>query len=375
MLLGRLISVTKANDLDREYMRLALTLAASACGSTSPNPMVGAVIVRRHQVVGTGVHLKAGEAHAEVHALHMAKEQANGATLYVTLEPCSHYGRTPPCVDQVIRAGIQRVVIATLDPNPLVAGRGVKKLKEAGLRVDVGVLEEESKQMNEIYNHYIVHRRPFVTLKTATTLDGRIATVTGESKWITSDEARADAHRLRHQHDAILVGVGTVLKDNPRLTTRLGGLPGRHPVRVVLDSKLSTPTKAHLVQTNEAPTWIFTTRQADPTRMSRLQDHGVRVIQTEDERRLSIDRVLKFLGDEGIASLLVEGGGEVNASFLEGKHVHKWVAYLAPKLIGGDKAPGAFRGKGFARLADALQLKNVQYVPVGPDLKIVGYFE
>lgn len=360
-------------SLDEQYMRLALNLAEANIGQTSPNPMVGAVIVKDFQIVGMGAHLKAGEAHAEVHALNMAGEKAQGATLYLTLEPCSHHGRTPPCADQVIQSGIERVVVAALDPNPLVAGRGVEKLKAAGIQVSLGLLQENSVRLNEIFNYYIVHQRPFVTLKTATTLDGKIATVTGESQWITGEEARADVHLLRHQHDAIVVGVNTVLKDNPKLTTRIEGVKGSHPIRLILDSKLRTPSDAQIVDTAEAPTWIFTTKQASKQQMKSYEDKGVRIFQSDDEDRISIDFVLQTLGQEQIASLLVEGGGEINASFLQGNYVNKIVAYLAPKLIGGNLAPSSFRGEGFSKLTEAVHLEDIEYVQVGQDLKVIGY--
>lgn len=359
---------------DETYMHLALQMARATSGQTSPNPMVGAVIVRDNQVVGLGAHLRAGEAHAEVHALAMAKEQAQGATLYVTLEPCSHHGRTPPCVEQVIAAGISKVCIATLDPNPLVAGRGVERLKEAGIQVEVGLLGEEAKELNECFNYYITHKKPFVTLKTATTLDGKIATVTGESKWITSQEARADAHFLRHTHDAILVGVNTVLADDPQLTTRLPG-GGRHPLRIILDSHLKTPLAANILDTSVAPTWIFTNDTVDEERIKAYQAKGVRVWRTSSTERVSIAEVLKILGEQEITSLLVEGGGEVNAAFLQGNYVNKVVAYLAPTLIGGNQAPTSFRGEGFIRLAEAPSLQRVTYVPLGNNLKVIGYLK
>lgn len=354
-------------------MRFALDLAASAKGSTSPNPMVGAVVVRDHQIVGFGAHLKAGEAHAEVHALNMAGEKAIGATLYVTLEPCSHQGRTPPCADLVIKSGVVKVVIATLDPNPLVSGGGLHMLKEAGLQVEIGDLQEEAEALNDVFNHFISTRQPFVTLKTATTLDGKIATVTGESQWITGEEARADVHQLRHEHDAILVGIGTVLDDDPRLTTRLADDEGSHPIRIVLDSTLRTPVDANICNTEQAPTWIFTTQQADAGHIKHLQERGVRIIQVDDKDQVPILHVLNYLGERQVSSLLIEGGGEINASFLAGRFVQKFITYLAPTLIGGDQAPGSFRGKGFHKLTDALRLENVQYSQLGLDLKIVGF--
>jgi diaminohydroxyphosphoribosylaminopyrimidine deaminase/5-amino-6-(5-phosphoribosylamino)uracil reductase len=362
-------------DLDQHYMQVALNIAGAAQGQTNPNPLVGAVIVKEQQIVGLGAHLKAGEPHAEVHALRMAGEKAQGATMYVTLEPCSHYGRTPPCADQVIAAGIQKVFVATLDPNPLVAGSGVQKLLDAGIEVEIGLLQQEAERLNEVFNHFIVQQKPFVTLKTATTLDGKIATVTGESKWITSEEARRDVHLLRHQHDAILVGVQTVIQDDPQLTTRLADGEGKHPVRVILDSRLRTPLESKVVNIPEAETWLFTTKQVSAERIGQYEQKGVRVFQTSGTERVDIDEVLHILGREKIASLLVEGGGEVNASFLTGGYVNKVIQYIAPKLIGGHVAPGPFRGEGIHRIDDALQLQDVRLERLGQDIKVIGYIK
>lgn len=276
-------------------------------------------------------------------------------------------------MDKVIASGVKRAVIATLDPNPLVAGRGITKLREAGIQVDVGLYEAESNKMNEVFNYYIVHKLPFVTLKTATTLDGKIATIHGESQWITGEEARADVHLLRHQHDAILVGVNTVLKDDPSLTTRLPNGAGRNPIRIVLDSKLRTPINAKLVNTAEAPTWIFVNQAVKREKILPFEQLGVRVIQTNDVHQLSIPDLLNQLGKEEISSLLVEGGGEINASFLESGYVNKVINYLAPKIIGGNLAPSSFRGSGFEKLGEAIQLENIEITSLGVDIKVVGY--
>ncbi len=360
-------------DWDAHYMSLALQLASTAQGQTSPNPLVGAVLVKNNEIVGFGAHLKAGGPHAEINALKMAGDQAREATLYVTLEPCHHHGKTPPCTEAVIAAGVKRVVIATTDPNPIVRGRGIERLKAAGLDVTVGVGQKEAEKLNEVFNHYIVHRRPFVTLKTATTLDGKIATSSGESQWITGEEARHDVHLLRRHQDAILVGINTVLKDNPRLTARLKG-GSRQPVRVVLDSSLKIPLDANLLDTHDAPTWIFTTQQASEEKKKHLEQKGVKVFITNEGPTVDIERMLTILGEEGITSLLVEGGSEVNASFLYGGYAQKLVAYLAPKLIGGKTAPGAFGGPGIQALAESVSLRDVQVEWIGQDLKVVGYF-
>jgi diaminohydroxyphosphoribosylaminopyrimidine deaminase/5-amino-6-(5-phosphoribosylamino)uracil reductase len=360
-------------DLDQTYMNVALHLARAALGQTSPNPVVGAVLVKNNQIVGLGSHLRAGDAHAEIYALRMAGDQAKGATLYVTLEPCNHHGKTPPCTEAVVQAGVKRVVIAAKDPNPLVSGRGIARLKEAGLEVEVGLGREEAERLNEVFNYYIVHRRPFVTLKTATTLDGKIATAGGESQWITGQEARRDVHLLRRMNDAILVGINTVLRDNPRLTARLKG-GARQPIRIVLDSSLKIPLDARLLDTDEAPTWIFTTHKAPQEKIDQLVKRGARVFITDSIPHVDIGAVLSTLGKEGVTSLLVEGGGKVNASFLRDGYVNKLIAYLSPKIFGGDLAPGAFGGQGVQAIEESVMLKEMQIEKIGEDIKIVGYF-
>lgn len=360
-------------EKDGRYMAMALDLARAASGQTSPNPLVGAVIVKDGTVVGMGAHLKAGEPHAEVHALRMAGNQASGATLYVTLEPCSHHGRTPPCADAVIDAGINRVVVAVLDPNPLVAGTGVDKLQAAGLKVTVGICEQEARQLNEVFFHYITTKRPFVTVKTASTLDGKIASVTGHSRWITGEAARGQVHEMRRQHDAILVGAGTVLADDPELTARLDGqLFGRQPVRVVLDSRLRTPLHARVVRDAVAPTWIFTTAESPAKKRDELVAKGVTLFMLEAP--ITVEKVLEVLGGRGITSLLVEGGAEVNGSFLQARAIQKVVSYLSLKLIGGSGAPSPYGGAGFATMDESVGLTRVTIEQVGEhDVRLIGY--
>lgn len=360
-------------EQDVRFMALALELAQAARGQTSPNPLVGAVIVREGQVVGMGAHLKAGEPHAEVHALRMAGEKAKDATLYVTLEPCSHHGRTPPCAEAVVAAGISRAVVAVLDPNPLVAGRGIAILRSAGVDVTAGVCEQEALRLNEVFFHYIQTKRPFVTVKTASTLDGKIATATGHSRWITGEAARGEVHELRRMNDAILVGVGTVLADDPELTARLHGENyGRQPVRVVLDSDLRTPLTARIVQDRYAPTWIFATENSPVDTRQALEAQGVTVITLDGP--LQVDDVLRRLGEKGITSLLVEGGAEVNGSFLRARAIQKVVSYLSLKLVGGSQAPTPFGGTGFATMGEAVSLTDICIEQVdGQDIRIVGY--
>ncbi len=357
---------------DARYMQLALELARSCKGQTSPNPTVGAVIVKNGRVVGTGSHLKAGEAHAEVHALRTAGQEARGSTAYVTLEPCSHTGKTPPCADALIQAGVKRVIVATPDPNPLVAGRGIKRLQEAGIEVETGLFETEARQLNEDFNKFIVTGIPFVTVKTAMTLDGKIATVTGHSRWVTGEEARREVHQLRHQHDAILVGVDTVIQDNPQLTTRLPQ-GGKNPIRIILDSRLRVPENTRVIVERESPTWIFTTDHADPNKKSWLEQNGVQVISTGSEPRVDLHRVMQQLGQDQITSVLVEGGAKVNQSFLRERLVDKIIAYIAPKLIGGEGAPSPFGGEGISTMDEAVLLDGITVDQIGRDIRITGY--
>ncbi|MDT8860098.1 bifunctional diaminohydroxyphosphoribosylaminopyrimidine deaminase/5-amino-6-(5-phosphoribosylamino)uracil reductase RibD [Alkalihalobacillus sp. MEB130] len=353
---------------DVYYMKLALELAKSTKGQTSPNPMVGSVVVKDGVIVGMGAHLLAGEGHAEVQALTMAADKANGATIYVTLEPCSHYGKTPPCADLIIERGLKRVVVATGDSNPEVAGRGLAKLKNAGIEVEFGICQDEANELNEVFFHYMKEQLPFVTLKSATTLDGKTATVTGKSKWITGSKAREDVHRYRHEHDAILVGVGTVLADNPSLTTRLA-TGGKNPIRVVLDRTLRTPLDATLVQDQEAPTWILTTEHASKDKQEKLEQSGVHVIRMPDD---SIETVLSILGTKGVLSLFVEGGAEINGSFVKARAVNQIITYLAPKIFGGKAAPTAVAGAGIEDVEEAIELEVKEVTTIGTDIKIVS---
>ncbi|KFZ39648.1 MULTISPECIES: bifunctional diaminohydroxyphosphoribosylaminopyrimidine deaminase/5-amino-6-(5-phosphoribosylamino)uracil reductase RibD [Thermoactinomyces] len=355
------------------WMRLALQLAEAAEGQTSPNPMVGAVVVKDGQIVGAGAHLKAGTPHAEVHALNMAGDDARGSTLYVTLEPCNHYGRTPPCTGRIIEAGVRRVVVGCVDPDEKVSGEGIKRLRESGIEVVEGILREECLRLNEAYFHHRKTKKPFVTLKMATTLDGKIAAYNGDSRWVTGHESRAHVHQIRKKSDAILVGVGTVLADDPQLTARIDGEPVRQPVRIVLDSRLRTPLDAQIVNTQAAPTWIFTTPRCDRSKVDRLIEKGVKVIVTQSEDRVDIDEVLSYLGQQGILSLIVEGGSQVNASFLRCGHVQKVMAYLAPKLLGGKDSKSAIAGENPERMKEAVSLKHTEIRRFGEDFLLTGY--
>jgi diaminohydroxyphosphoribosylaminopyrimidine deaminase / 5-amino-6-(5-phosphoribosylamino)uracil reductase len=353
------------------YMDLALRNAHAMKGQTDPNPLVGSVIVNDNRIVGIGTHLKAGEPHAEIHAIRMAGEKAEGGTIYVTLEPCSHHGRTGPCAVAIVEAGIKKVVIATLDPNPVVSGNGVKILEDAGIEVVVGVRQEESQRMNEVFNKFIVDKTPFVTLKAGITLDGKIATHSFDSKWITSEEARRDVHHLRNENMGILVGVNTVIKDNPELTTRIPN--GRNPIRIVLDSSLRIPLDSKIITDKLAETWIFTSGNFDSDKRKVLEDSGVTVFQTSGSKSVDPTEVLQILGEKLVSSVLIEGGGTINWSFLEKKLIDKIVLYVAPKIIGGFNAPSFLAGTGFDKVKDAVHLSNLSLQQIGSDYKFTGY--
>jgi diaminohydroxyphosphoribosylaminopyrimidine deaminase/5-amino-6-(5-phosphoribosylamino)uracil reductase len=359
------------ND-DERWMKRAIRLAEKGRGRTSPNPMVGAVIVKEGIVIGEGYHAKAGEAHAEVIALRKAGEEARGSTLYLNLEPCTHYGRTPPCAPVIIEEGVRRVVIGIEDPNPLIKGKGMESLRKAGLEVKVGILEKECQRLNEAFYKYIVKREPFVILKVAATLDGRIATRDGESKWISGETSRRFVHRLRGQVDGVVVGIGTILKDDPMLTARVRG--GRDPLRIVLDSRLRIPEEAKVIKTNPSKTMIATTELAARDKRQRLERMGVQcLIFDSKHERISLKSLLFKLGEMGIMSLLVEGGGQVNGSFLDEGLIDKLILFLSPKLMGDDQAIGIFGGKGVTYLKDAIHLRELRVRRIGGDILVEGY--
>lgn len=354
-------------------MRLALELAEKGRGRTSPNPMVGAVLVRDGRVVGKGYHARAGLPHAEVEAIRDAGAAARGSTLYVNLEPCCHTGRTGPCTAAIIEAGIARVVAAMRDPNPLVAGRGLAALRAAGIEVTEGVLATEAARLNEAFVKYITTGLPFVVIKAAMSLDGKIATRTGASQWITGPAARERVHRLRDWYDAIIVGIGTVLQDNPSLTTRLPE-GGRDPVRVILDSSARTPPDARVVvQESPAPTIIATTEQAPAERVAALQARGAEVLVCGPGPRVDVRLLMKELARREITSVLVEGGAGINAALLEDGLVDKVIWFIAPLIIGGEAAPGPVGGRGAGALEEALRLENCRWEQLGPDICFEGY--
>lgn len=358
---------------DERYMARALGLARQGEGRTRPNPAVGAIIVSNGEVVGEGYHPQAGEPHAEIFALRQAGESARGAELYVTLEPCSHHGRTGPCVEAVLAAGIRRVCIGIRDPNPLVAGRGIARLIDAGVEVQVGVLESQCRYLTAPFAKHITSGLPFVVLKSAVTLDGRTATVTGDSRWITGDESRALVHELRDRLDAVMVGIGTVLRDDPLLTTRLPG-GGRDAARIVVDSRLRIPENAAILGVESpAPTIIATTAVAPVDKIARLEARGVQVVVADPgEVGVDLGDLMHGLGARGIQSILLEGGSTLNASALKAGIIDRVMIFVAPLLIGGGEAPGIFAGRGVERLAEALRLSEIKVRRYGDDTLIEG---
>lgn len=357
-------------------MRQAISLAKLAEGRTSPNPMVGAVIVYDNRVIATGWHQAAGTAHAEIVALRQVNMKAIGAAMYVTLEPCCHQGRTGPCCEAIIASGISQVFVGCMDPNPLMNGKGIQRLREAGIHVEVGFCEAEIKKLNEVFWHWITHQEklPFIICKAASSLDGKIATVTGESQWITSPEARRFTMELRDKYDAILVGINTVLADNPSLTARIAG--GRNPVRIIVDSRLRIPVQSRVITDGQAPTIVVTTMlglaRKEKIRILQQANIDIIVAKTDANNHVDLEDAMHHLAEYNITSILVEGGGQIHGSLLANGLIHKYIGILAPKLIGGATAPLAISGPGISQLTQAMQLVDCQYHLEGPDLVVEG---
>lgn len=357
---------------DEKYMRLAMQLAGNAIGRTSPNPLVGAVIVKDNRVVGCGWHRKAGTPHAEVHALNQAGELAQGADVYVTLEPCAHYGKTPPCAKALVEAKVKNVYGGLLDVNPKVAGKGFKILEDAGIHVEYGFLQDELRKQNEVFFKWIEHKKPFVVLKAAMTLDGKIATATGQSKWITNETSRAYGYKLRDIYDGIMVGINTVIEDNPMLTSRVDG--GKNPIRIVVDSSLKIDINANVVQDKSAKTIIATTDKANKDKILKLQaqDVDVIVVDKDENDKVDIEKLLDILGQQNICSILVEGGATLSGSFVAKKLVDKVYFFIAPKIVGGKEAKTPVAGTGILNLQEALALKDIQVEKLDEDILIIG---
>ena len=360
-----------------EYMRRALELARKGEGHTSPNPMVGCVVVKDGRIISEGYHEKYGEFHAERNALTRCTEDTTGADLYVTLEPCCHQGKTPPCTDIIIEKKIARVFVGSMDSNPLVAGKGVQILRDHGIYVETGILEAECRKLNEVFYHYIATKTPFVVMKYAMTLDGKIACATGDSKWVTGEIARTQVHRMRGRYRGIMVGIGTVLADDPMLNCRVEG--GVDPVRIICDSNLHIPTESQIVKTaSDIETIVACSQEAleserKQEKIRRLKEAGIQIIGTEGAHGVNLVELMKKLGGQNIDSILLEGGGTLNASALEDGIVNKVYAYIAGKLIGGMDARSPVEGMGIDRMADAITLQNVEIEKLGDDFCIVGY--
>ena len=362
------------SEADRKWMRRALELASRGSGLVSPSPLVGCVIVDPEgKLAGEGFYVYDKLKHAETLALEQAGERAQGGTAYVSLEPHSHHSRTPPCTDALINAGINRVVAPIEDPNPEVSGRGFAHLREAGVETATGLMANEAERLNEKYIHFIRKNLPFVHLKLACSLDGKIATRTGDSRWVAGEESRARAHHLRHEYDAIMIGTGTALADNPLLTDRSGKERRRPLVRVVLDERLQLGPNSKLALTaGEAPVLVFTSKEADDAAAAKLSMRGVEVFRVDGGSR-NLRAVLEEIGRRSLQSILLEGGGKIAGAFLDAKLVSKATFFIAPIIIGGLDAPSAVAGKGAERMADAIRLRDVEIIPRGQDIEVTGY--
>ena len=356
-------------EQDRQYMKMALELAQKGMGFTAPNPMVGSVIVKNGRIIGQGYHRKYGELHAEREALAACTEEPEGASIYVTLEPCCHYGKQPPCVNAILEAGIRRVIIGSSDPNPLVAGKGIRILKDHGIEVTENILKEECDKLNEAFFYYIQNKKPYVVMKYAMTMDGKIAAYTGESKWVTGEAARIHVQEQRLKYTGIMVGVGTVLADDPMLTCRLEN--SRNPVRIICDSHLRTPLTSKIVRTAETIPTIIASSSKDQQKIKNYEELGCQVLYVPEKNgHIDLNRLMELLGAAKIDSILLEGGGSLNWSALESGIVQKVQTYIAPKLFGGEEAKTPVEGKGFPDPASAVLLKNSEIIRLGDDFLI-----
>jgi diaminohydroxyphosphoribosylaminopyrimidine deaminase / 5-amino-6-(5-phosphoribosylamino)uracil reductase len=356
-------------ELDNFYMKNAIELAQKGSGKVNPNPLVGAVITKNDRIIGQGYHEKYGELHAERNAFMDCMEDPKDSTLYVTLEPCVHQGKTPPCVDAIIEHKVKRVVIGSLDPNPLVNGKGIEIMRKKGIIVETGVLEKECKYLNQVFFHYIRRKLPFVVMKYGMTADGKIATKAGESRWITGESSRNHVHITRNHLSAIMVGIGTAIKDNPLLTCRL--VDGRNPIRIICDDQLRLPMESHLVKTAKNISTIIATISQNTKRQSLYEELGVKVICVKEKKgRIDLNDLMLQLGKRGIDSILLEGGGTLNYAALESGIVNKLQIYIAPKIFGGEKSLTGIEGLGISSIENAFQLKNCMATMMDKDIML-----
>ncbi len=361
------------NQKDIFYLQMAYALAGKAVGWASPNPYVGAVLVKGEKIVGEGYHEKPGQPHAEIVALRKAGSLARNSTAYITLEPCVHWGKTPPCIDALLPAGLKRFVISDLDPNPLVYKKGVKRLREAGIEVSVGLLREKNRRLNETYLKYITKKIPFITAKAAVSLDGKISTKKFSSRWISSPQTREYFHLLRGEYDALMIGVNTLIKDDPLLTIRHPNWKGKRLTRIILDSHLRFPLKARILSTlSQGKILVFTTQNASQKKADALRRGGVEVVILSSSR-INLKKVLSWLGLHEISSVLVEGGGHLLTSMFEEKMVDKTFISISPKLIGGATAPSFLQGTGVDLIKDSLYLKRTHSFQIDEDIIMEGY--
>lgn len=363
----------KRDLLDEKYMKMAIALAKKGIAKTSPNPAVGAVLVKGERVISSAYHRKAGEMHAEALAINKAGKRARGATLYCTLEACAHYGKTPPCVDAIIKSGIKRAVFATRDPNPINHGRGIAKLRDAGIKIDCGVLEKESEALNRPFTKFIKSRLPYVTVKMAQSLDGKIADARGRSKWVSSLASRRLGHTLRGQNDAVMIGVNTLLKDDPLLTNRIGGEIKRQPLRIILDTNLRSSLGSRIFKESGSEILVVGGEGASLKRKASLEERGAKVmLLPRKNNRVNLYRLMRYLADANITSLLCEGGGELAASLLKERLADEVYLFISPRIIGGRTSPTSFGGL-YSDIRRSAVLKEVSIKRVGSDILIRGY--
>jgi diaminohydroxyphosphoribosylaminopyrimidine deaminase/5-amino-6-(5-phosphoribosylamino)uracil reductase len=356
---------------DEEFMNYALSLAKKGIGFVNPNPYVGAVITKDEKIIGQGWHQKYGEWHAERNALSNCVENPKDATMYVTLEPCCHYGRTPPCTDAIIQSGIKKVIIGCLDPNPMMSGKGADTLRNAGIEVITGVLQEPCQKLNEVFFHYISTKTPYVVMKYAMTMDGKIATSTGNSKWITGIQARENVHKARNQYTSIMVGVGTIIADNPSLTCRIDG--GRDPIRIICDTDLRTPLNSTVITTATQMKTIIATACNTLEKHKPYLTHGCEVLVVQrNDKHIDLNHLMHELGNSGIDSILLEGGSTLNFSALQSRIVNKVQAYIAPKLFGGDQSKSPVSGVGIQEISHCYTVKNQTITRFDEDILIEG---